>query len=94
MTRTFQLTEPVESRLRATAVAEGKPFEEFTTCLLATLAEPVPLLAATEAWLEKDYRAECEGDASPECSHEAVRTAVSKTPGRMTGDFVFEREKR
>lgn len=49
MTRTFQLTEPVESRLRATAGAEGKPFEEFTACLLATLAEPVPLLAATEA---------------------------------------------
>jgi hypothetical protein len=90
MSLVVQLPDTVEQRLRAKATAQGKPVEELAAMLLTTVADSPR--AVSEEWLDNEYHAECEADASPEVSLEEVRRILARIPGSMTADFIAERD--
>jgi hypothetical protein len=93
MTLTVQLDESAGGRLRARALAEGTPVEEFAAKLLSTDSE-ANTSVALESMLDEDYHAECELDTSIDASLNEVRTALEKISGSLTVDFSAERDER
>jgi hypothetical protein len=95
MSMTITLPAELETKVQKAALQKGQVPAEYILEAIENAVQPKNgTLPSLDDLLDWEYMQDCQAEADPTVTLEAVRKALAKIPGSMSDDFSAERDER